>query len=89
MPVITNVDARATTAPHELGDALVRQVSAPVRWVESMQLLVGQGVTTFVEAGPGKVLSGLMRQIDRDVKAMNVEDAAGLEAAQAALAAQD
>jgi [acyl-carrier-protein] S-malonyltransferase len=54
-----------------------------------MQLLVGQGVDTFVEAGPGKVLSGLMRQIDRDVKTMNVEDAASLETAQAALAARN
>ena len=72
--VITNVDARVTTAPDELRDALVRQVSAPVRWVESMQLLIEQGVDTFVEAGPGKVLSGLMRQISRDVKTLNVED---------------
>jgi len=89
MPVITNVDARVTTAPGELRDALVRQVSAPVRWVESMQLLVDQGVDTFVEAGPGKVLSGLMRQINRDVKTMNVEDAASLETTQAALAARN
>jgi [acyl-carrier-protein] S-malonyltransferase len=57
-----------------LRDALVRQVSAPVRWVESMQLLIEQGVDTFVEAGPGKVLSGLMRQTSRDVKTLNVED---------------
>jgi [acyl-carrier-protein] S-malonyltransferase len=54
-----------------------------------MQLLVDQGVATLVEAGPGKVLSGLMRQIDRDVKTMNVEDAASLETAQAALAARN
>jgi [acyl-carrier-protein] S-malonyltransferase len=79
MPVVTNVDARATTAPDELRDALVRQVSAPVRWVESMQLLIEHGVDTFVEAGPGKVLSGLMRQISRDVKMLNVEDAASLQ----------
>ena len=87
MPVVTNVDARATTAPGELRDALVRQVSAPVRWVDSMQLLIEQSVGTFVEAGPGKVLSGLMRQISRDVKMLNVEDAASLEATKAALAA--
>jgi [acyl-carrier-protein] S-malonyltransferase len=87
MPVVTNVDARATTAPDELRDALVRQVSAPVRWVDSMQLLIEQSVGTFVEAGPGKVLSGLMRQINRDVKMLNVEDAASLEATKAALAA--
>jgi [acyl-carrier-protein] S-malonyltransferase len=74
MPVVTNVDARPTTAPQELRDALVRQVSAPVRWVESMRLLIEQGIDTFVEAGPGKVLSGLMRQTNRDVKTLNVED---------------
>jgi [acyl-carrier-protein] S-malonyltransferase len=89
MPVVTNVDARATTAPAELQDALVRQVSTTVRWTESMQLLLQQGVGTFVEAGPGKVLSGLMRQISRDVKMLNVEDAASLEATHAALAAQN
>lgn len=88
IPVVTNVDARSTTAPDELRDALVRQVSAPVRWVESMQLLIEQGVDTFVEAGPGKVLSGLMRQISRDVKMLNVEDAASLEKTKAALAAE-
>src|SRR5215211_4802334 len=74
MPVVSNVDARPTMAPQELRNALVRQVSAPVRWVESMQLLIEQGVDTFVEAGPGKVLSGLMRQTSRDVKTLNVED---------------
>ena len=74
IPVVTNVDARATSAPDELRGALVRQVSAPVRWVESMQLLIEQGAGTFVEVGPGKVLSGLMRQISRDVKTLNVED---------------
>jgi [acyl-carrier-protein] S-malonyltransferase len=79
MPVVTNVDARATTAPDELREALVRQVSAPVRWVESMQLLISHGVDTFIEAGPGKVLSGLMRQVNRDVKMLNVEDAASLQ----------
>src|SRR6201988_232343 len=89
MPVVTNVDARATTAPDELRDALVRQVSAPVRWVDSMQLLIEQSIGTFVEAGPGKVLSGLMRQISRDFRTLNVEDAASLEATRAALAAGD
>ena len=87
IPVVTNVDARATVAPNDLRDALVRQVSAPVRWSESMQLLAQQGVGTFVEAGPGKVLTGLMRQINRDVKTLNVEDAASLEATRVGLAA--
>jgi [acyl-carrier-protein] S-malonyltransferase len=87
MPVVTNVDARATSALDELRDALVRQVSAPVRWSESMQLLMQQGVDTFVEVGPGKVLTGLMRQINRDAKTLNVEDAASLEATRVGLAA--
>ncbi|HEY2962949.1 MAG TPA: ACP S-malonyltransferase [Pyrinomonadaceae bacterium] len=89
MPVVTNVDATITTAPGELRDALLRQVSAPVRWLESMQLLLGENVQTFVEIGPGKVLSGLMRQTNRDVKCLNVEDAASLEATLAALAVRD
>ena len=88
-PVVTNVDARITTAPDELRDSLVRQVSAPVRWVESMQLLMQNGVDTVVEVGPGKVLSGLMRQTSRDMNSLNTEDAASLEATSAALAARD
>jgi [acyl-carrier-protein] S-malonyltransferase len=83
--VVTNVDARLVTAPGELRDALVRQVSSPVRWSESMELLLQQGVTTFVEVGPGKVLSGLMRQINRDASCVNVEDSASLDAARARL----
>jgi [acyl-carrier-protein] S-malonyltransferase len=93
MPVVTNVDAKITTAPDELRDALLRQVSAPVRWLESMQLLLGENgganAPTFIEIGPGKVLSGLMRQTNRDVRCLNVEDAASLEATRAALAVRD
>jgi [acyl-carrier-protein] S-malonyltransferase len=89
VPIVINVDARVTTAPDQLRDALIRQVSAPVRWLESMQLLMQQGVDTFVEVGPGKVLSGLMRQISREAKMLNVEDAGSLEATHTALAAQD
>jgi [acyl-carrier-protein] S-malonyltransferase len=89
VPVVTNVDARVTTAPHGLRDALLRQVAAPVRWLESMQLLIGQNVDTVIEVGPGKVLSGLMRQTNRDVRCFNVEDAASLEATRTALAARD
>jgi [acyl-carrier-protein] S-malonyltransferase len=63
----------------------VRQVSAPVRWLESIQLLIGEGVDTFVEVGPGKVLTGLLRQINRDVKCYNIEDEASLQSTAAAL----
>ena len=87
VPVVTNVDARFASNPGELRDALIRQVSAPVRWQESMGLLIEQGVSTFVEVGPGKVLSGLMRQINRSMNCLNVEDAASLRAARAELTA--
>ncbi len=87
VPVVTNVDAEIATSPVELRDALIRQVSAPVLWQKSMNLLIEQGVSTFVEVGPGKVLCGLMRQINRDVGCLNVEDVASLHAARAELTA--
>ena len=87
VPLVSNVDARGTTSPTELRDGLIRQVSAPVRWQESMALLIQQGVSTFIEVGPGKVLSGLMRQISREVNSFNVEDAASLNATHAKLTA--
>jgi [acyl-carrier-protein] S-malonyltransferase len=83
--VVTNVDAQIVSNPASLRDALVRQVSSPVRWSESMELLLQQGVTTFVEVGPGKVLSGLMRQINRDASCLNVEDSASLDVTRARL----
>jgi [acyl-carrier-protein] S-malonyltransferase len=79
IPVVVNVDAKLVTDGPELRDALIRQVTGAVRWTESMQLLIAQGVTTFVEVGPGKVLSGLLRQIDRSQKCCQVEDPASLE----------
>ena len=79
IPVVVNVDARLVTDAPELRDALIRQVTGAVRWTESMQLLIAHGVTTFVEVGPGKVLSGLLRQIDRGQKCSQVEDPASLE----------
>lgn len=85
MPLVTNVDAAVIETGPVARDSLVRQVSSPVRWLETIQLLLGKGVDTFVEVGPGKVLSGLMRQISRDVKCFNVEDAASLKSAQSAL----
>ena len=84
-PVACNVDARLLTRRAEVPDCLVRQVTGPVRWVECIQLLIAHGATHFIEVGPGKVLSGLMRQIDRNQKALNVEDSASLEKTLAAL----
>jgi [acyl-carrier-protein] S-malonyltransferase len=77
-PLVTNVDAAAITSGADARDALVRQVSSPVRWYESVTYLVQEGVDTFVEVGPGKVLSGLVRQIDRGVRCLNVEDVTSL-----------
>ena len=74
VPLVTNVDADTVTTGSEARDALVRQVSMPVRWEESVRLLLDEGVNTFVEVGPGRVLTGLLRQIERSVAALNVED---------------
>jgi [acyl-carrier-protein] S-malonyltransferase len=73
-PLVTNVDADTIETGDEARDALVRQVSMPVRWEESIRLLIDEGVNTFVEVGPGRVLTGLLRQIERSVAALNVED---------------
>jgi len=73
-PLVTNVDADTITKGDEARDALVRQVTMPVRWEESVRALIDEGVNTFVEVGPGKVLTGLLRQIERSVSALNVED---------------
>jgi [acyl-carrier-protein] S-malonyltransferase len=80
MPLVTNVDADTITEGEEARSALVRQVTMPVRWEESMRLLLDEGVNTFVEVGPGRVLTGLMRQIERSVTTLNVEDEKSLAA---------
>jgi [acyl-carrier-protein] S-malonyltransferase len=86
-PLVTNVDAQILIGSGEAArNALVRQVSSPVRWLESIELLIAKGVETFIEVGPGKVLTGLMRQINRDVTSLNFEDSASLTAVCAALA---
>jgi [acyl-carrier-protein] S-malonyltransferase len=79
VPVVVNVDAALAAEPEVLRDALVRQVTGAVRWTESMQLLIAEGVTNFVEVGPGKVLTGLLRQIDRSQKCGQAEDPASIE----------
>jgi [acyl-carrier-protein] S-malonyltransferase len=87
VPIACNVDARLITRGPDSRDCLIRQVTGPVRWVECIHLLIAQGATHFIEAGPGKVLSGLMRQIDRNQKALHVDDSASLEKTLAALTA--
>jgi [acyl-carrier-protein] S-malonyltransferase len=78
VPVIANVYAKPVEDAISSREALTRQVTASVKWSESVQLLISRGVQTFLEVGPGKVLCGLMRQIDRSRKAVNVEDEASL-----------
>ncbi|MCU1314426.1 MAG: [acyl-carrier-protein] S-malonyltransferase, partial [Acidobacteriaceae bacterium] len=80
-PIVANVTADVTKDGGKERDLLVRQVTAPVRWVESMRRMIDAGGSLFVEVGPGKVLTGLLRQIDRAQKCVNVEDAASLEKA--------
>jgi [acyl-carrier-protein] S-malonyltransferase len=86
IPLITNVDAQAITAGEEARDALIRQVTAPVRWLDSVREMIESGVTVFLEVGPGKVLTGLLRQIDRSVRVFNVEDSASLNSTMEKLA---
>ena len=78
VPVACNVDAALVKDAGQSRDALIRQVTGSVKWEQSMRLLIAQGVHTFIEVGPGKVLCGLLRQIDRSVRCFSVEDSASL-----------
>lgn len=78
VPLVNNVDARIVRTAAEVLDGLKRQVTAPVRWEESIRVLRSEGVDLFIEVGPGKVLSGLVRQIDREAECLHVEDVASV-----------
>jgi [acyl-carrier-protein] S-malonyltransferase len=79
VPVVCNVDAVLLSNGDDCRAALIRQVTGSVKWDQSMRVLITLGVETFAEVGPGKVLCGLMRQIDRSQKCVNVEDEASLQ----------
>jgi [acyl-carrier-protein] S-malonyltransferase len=81
VPVVANVDAVPKRTAADSIEALIRQVSSPVRWEDVVRRLVADGARTFVELGPGAVLAGLIRKIDRRTNVLSVEDEAGLEAA--------
>jgi [acyl-carrier-protein] S-malonyltransferase len=81
MPVVANVDALPKTDAASAIEALIRQVSSPVRWEDVVRRLIVDGARTFVELGPGTVLSGLIRKIDPAVTAVSVENAQGLDKA--------
>jgi len=84
-PLISNVDATEVRWNSQIADALLRQVCSPVLWNQTVQFLIDQGVQRFVEVGPGRVLSGLVRQIDRSVEVLNVEDCKSLDKVLAAM----
>ena len=86
VPVVNNVDARVVRRGEECRDGLVRQVSGAVRWQESVERLAREGVSTFVEVGPGTVLGGLVRKIAKGARVLNVDSPESLEAAASALA---
>jgi [acyl-carrier-protein] S-malonyltransferase len=88
IPVAANVTGSLVTTAAAAQDALIRQVTGAVRWVDCVQSLVAAGATHFIEVGPGKVLCGLLRQIDPGQRSLNVEDPASLEATLAALASE-
>jgi [acyl-carrier-protein] S-malonyltransferase len=81
IPVVANVDAEPKRDAGASIDALIRQVSSPVRWEQVVKRLIAEGATTFVELGPGSILAGLIRKIDRGVQVMSVDDEEGLLAA--------
>lgn len=81
LPVINNVDVTRETDPQRIRAALVRQLHSPVRWVETVQALAADGVTTLYECGPGKVLCGLTKRIDRAVEAKPLDSEAAFQAA--------
>lgn len=88
VPLVNNVDAKVVNSASLVREGLKRQVTAPVRWEESMRRLRREGVELFVEVGPGKVLTGLLRQIDRAAECLHVEDVSTLTEAVARLAAK-
>jgi [acyl-carrier-protein] S-malonyltransferase len=85
VPVVNNVDARLVSSAAECREALVRQVSAPVRWQQCVEALVREGIDTVVEVGPGTVLAGLVRKIAPGLRMLGVQDPASLEKTTAAL----
>ena len=87
IPVVRNVDGDVTRHAPDVVPFLLRQVASPVRWTDCVRRLVAEGATAFVEVGPGRVLTGLVKRIVEDGRAVSVEDPAGLDKALATLAA--
>jgi [acyl-carrier-protein] S-malonyltransferase len=78
-PLVNNVDVAVAQNIEEIKDALVRQLYMPVRWTESVQYMISKGVDEIVEVGPGKVLTGLIKRIDRSVNTSNFNSASDIQ----------
>jgi len=79
IPVVNNADAIMLTNAGRIKHSLVKQLNSPLLWEDSIRRMTGNGIDTFIEVGPGKVLSGLIRRIEPDARTLNVEDCASLE----------
>jgi [acyl-carrier-protein] S-malonyltransferase len=84
-PIFANATAEPNDDPGRIVELLLLQVTSPVRWVETIERMALAGVDTLLELGPGKVLSGLARRIDKKLRVFSIEDKAGLKAALEAL----
>ena len=81
IPVVNNVDATRYTDAGSIRDGLSRQLYSPVRWVDSIQQIITGGATTIIECGPGKVLTGLVKRIDRSITGVCIDSADSIEVA--------
>jgi [acyl-carrier-protein] S-malonyltransferase len=79
IPLVNNVDAAIVHSGDEARTGVIRQISSPVRWTASVERIIAEGVDTFIEVGPGKVLCGLIKSVNRSVKLLNVENRESLE----------
>ena len=70
---VSNVTAKAYNNAKDIKELLIKQIESPVRWRESIEYMISNGTRTFVEIGPGKVLSGLIKRINKDVKVLNID----------------
>ncbi len=85
IPIVNNADAKFMRAAAELKDSLVRQISSPLYWEDSIRNMVAEGYDTFIEIGPGKVLTGLVKRIAKEARVLNVEDQKSMQEALAAV----
>ena len=78
-PIVNNADAKPLVSAQEIKDSLIRQLKSPLLWEDSIRLMIREGIEIFIEVGPGKVLSGLIKRIDKNAVTLNVEDTKSLE----------